>query len=146
MLGYYALVLAAIGSFVVALAHGVMVFIGASAYRYFGAGEQMAQMAEQGSLMPALVTTGLAVLFAIWGAYALSGAEIVRPLPLLRPSLVVIGSIYTLRGIALLVELGAQMNLFAWRGEVRPQDPWFSLLSLIIGVVYLVGTVWYKPR
>ena len=59
-------VLFAIGgglSFAVALLHIAIIFIGAPAYRYFGAGERMAQQAELGSWVPAIVTLVVAVVF-----------------------------------------------------------------------------------
>jgi hypothetical protein len=42
-----------------------------------GAGEQMAQMAEQGSMYPTYVTLAISVIIAIWGFYALSGADVI---------------------------------------------------------------------
>ena len=42
-------------------------------YRFFGAGEQMARMAERGEAYPTMVTLGIAAILAIWAAYALPG-------------------------------------------------------------------------
>jgi hypothetical protein len=139
------LLLASAGSFIVAIAHIVIIIRGASAYRYFGAGEQMAQMAERGSPAPALITGVLVCVFALWGYYPLTALGFATPLPFLRPALIVIGCIYTLRGLLVVVELAAWMNVFAWRDGVRPQDPWFSAVSLAIGVCFLWG-VWLMNR
>jgi hypothetical protein len=135
------LLLASAGSFIVAIAHIVIIFVGANAYRYFGAGEKMAQMAERGSPAPALITAALVCVFALWGYYPLTAMGFSKPLPLLRPALIVIGCIYTLRGLLVVVELAARMNVFTFRDGVRPQDPWFSAASLAVGICYLWG-VW----
>ena len=97
------LVAGSIFSFAVAILHIAIIFGGAPAYRYFGAGEEMAQMASSGSVLPALATLLIAVIFALWGLYALSGAGVIRHLPLLRTGLVFIASIYTLRGIGIIL-------------------------------------------
>jgi hypothetical protein len=93
--------LAGLSSACVAVFHLVVVFVGAPAYRYFGAGERMAQLAEQGSPVPALVTVGLTLVFVVWALYAFSGAGLVRRLSLLRTSLIAIGLVYALRGLLL---------------------------------------------
>jgi hypothetical protein len=93
--------LAGVSSAGVALLHLVIPAVGAPAYRYFGAGERMARMAERGLARPTLITLGLALVFAVWAAYAFSAAGLIRRLPLLRPALLVIGVIYTLRGVLL---------------------------------------------
>ena len=125
-------------SFAIALLHIVIIFIGAPAYRYFGAGEEMACQAEAGLLIPAAVTLVIALVFTIFGLYAWSGAGVIRPLPLLAIGLVVISAIYTLRGLAVIGQLIAAAKATGdveWRGIV------FSLVSLITGVIYLLGTL-----
>jgi hypothetical protein len=128
-------VLGAVGSFAVSMLHLWIAWKGASAYRFFGAGEAMALMAEKASPIPALVTLVIALVFAVFGWYALAAARLVAALPLQATVLWSIGSIYTLRGLAVLVELA-----MLWRGrKVPPQNPWFSLASLSIGLVHLWG-------
>ena len=70
-------------------------------YRFFGAGEAMAQAAERGEAYPALLTLAIAAVLAIWAAYAFAGAGLIRRLPLMRTALVAITAIYLLRGAAL---------------------------------------------
>ncbi|MDQ3754533.1 MAG: hypothetical protein M3371_07370 [Acidobacteriota bacterium] len=125
-------------SFVVALLHVVIIFIGAPAYRYFGAGEDMATAAEAGLAFPALLTFVLVAVFAIWGFYGLSGAGVIRRLPLLKIALILIGAVYTLRGVAVFQQL---FRIAASSAEVTPREIVFSLFSLIIGLAYLTGTV-----
>ncbi len=124
-------------SFVVALLHLVIIFVGAPAYRYFGAGEDMATAAESGSAFPAMVTLALVAVFTIWGMYAFSGAGVIRRLPLLRIALLLIGAIYTLRGIAVIQQI---FQIVTSSEQVEPREVMFSLVSLVIGLAYLVGT------
>ena len=103
-------------------------------YRFFGAGEEMAVMAEQGSMTPTLLTLGIAAILAVWAAYAFSGAGLLPRLPLLRTGLVVISAIYLLRGLALIPAL--VLN----GASVMPFILWSSLIVLVYGIAYAVGT------
>jgi hypothetical protein len=136
--GRIALLLAAGGSLGVAALHVAIPLIGTEAYRFFGA-PNMAEIVEAGvALRAALITFSLAAIFAVWGLYALSGAGVLRRLPLLRLGLLVIGGIYTLRGLLLIQEIIASIQ-----GKMRePQYfMWFSVVSLVIGIFYLTGTI-----
>ncbi len=73
---------------------------GADWYRFFGLGELAASQVEQGLFKPHALTFVLAVTLIIWGCYAFSGAGFLKRLPLLKPSLVWITIIFSLRGIA----------------------------------------------
>ncbi|HWN41645.1 MAG TPA: hypothetical protein VNW71_05455, partial [Thermoanaerobaculia bacterium] len=52
-------------SVAIAALHVEIVFFGAPAYRYFGAGEDMARQAEAGSFVPAAMTLAIAAVFAV---------------------------------------------------------------------------------
>ena len=133
------LILGGILSFAVALLHVVIIFIGAPAYRYFSAGEDMATAAESGSAFPVLLTLFLAAIFAVWGFYGLSGAGVVRRLPLLKIALILIGAVYTLRGVGIFQQL---FQIAASSAEATAtREIVFSLVSLIIGLAYLFGTI-----
>ncbi len=135
-----ALILGGVLSVVAALLHIACIIGGPDWYRFFGAGEAMATMAEQGSITPALLTLGIAAVLAIWAAYAFSGAGLLPRLPLLRTGLVVISAIYLLRGLALLPALVIN------RGEVIPFVLWSSLIVLVYGLAYAIGTWVAWPR
>jgi hypothetical protein len=127
------LVVGAILSGLAALIHVGCIYFGAAWYRFFGAGEQMASMAEAGSWTPGLLTAGVAIVLGIWALYALSGAGAVRRLPLLRTALCVITGVYLLRGLVVLPVAFLQPELataFAW---------WSSAICLVFGIVHLVG-------
>ncbi|HZP65719.1 MAG TPA: hypothetical protein VFB32_05365, partial [Rudaea sp.] len=85
-----------------ALLHIGCIVFGAPWYRFFGAGERMAQLAAAGSAFPAVVTACIATVLMVWAVYALSGAGVIARLPLLKPVLLVITGIYLLRGAAVL--------------------------------------------
>lgn len=137
-MGNQLLKLGGVLSFAVALLHVVIIFVGAPAYRYFGAGEEMARGAESGSAFPAVLTLVLAAVFAIWGFYGLSGAGIIRRLPLLKIALIIVGAVYTLRGAAVFQQL---FQIATSAAEVAPREIVFSLVSLVIGLAYLIGTI-----
>lgn len=129
-----ALVIGGLLSVVASLLHIGCIIGGPDWYRFFGAGEQMATMAEQGSMTPTLLTLGIAVILAIWAAYAFSGAGLLPRLPLLRTGLVTISAIYLLRGLALIPALIIN------RGNVMPFVLWSSLIVLVYGLAYAIGT------
>lgn len=129
------LIVAAALSAVAALLHVAIVFGGAPWYRFFGAGENMASAAEAGRAYPAIVTLGIALVLALWAAYALSGAGLLAPLPLLKWCLAAITAVYLLRGLAIL-----PLFVFA-RGQATPFLIWSSVICIGYGVVHLVGTV-----
>lgn len=117
-----------------ALLHIGVIAGGPDWYRFFGAGEGMAILAERGSIRPTLITLGIAAVLAIWAAYAFSGAGLLPRLPLLRTGLVVISAIYLLRGLVLVPAL-----VLNW-GGVTPFVLWSSLIVLAYGIAYAVGT------
>jgi len=98
----------------------------------------MATAAESGSAFPALMTLFLAAIFAIWGFYGLSGVGVIRRLPLLKIALILIGAVCTLRGVAVFQQL---FQIFASSVAVAPREIVFSLVSLIIGLAYLIGAI-----
>lgn len=130
------LILAGSLSIIVGIAHIAMIFVGAPAYRYFGAGEPMAKMAEDGSKFPGILTFCMALIFMLWGFYGFSGAGIIRPLPLQSTALSIIAAIYTLRGLGFIVQISMRMKA----QTVPTRDLVFSLISLLIGSAFLIGT------
>ena len=116
------------------LLHLAVIAGGPSWYRFFGAGEGMARMAEQGALTPTLVTIGIATVLAVWAAYAFAGAGLIPRLPLMRTALVLISAVYLLRGLVLIPVLIVNP------GGVLPFVLWSSLIVLVYGVCYAVGT------
>jgi hypothetical protein len=129
------LVGAALPSFMVAGLHLWIIAVGAPAYRYTGAGQTMVRLAEAGSPIPALVTSGAAVLFVLAGLYPLSVAGWIPRLPLATAALVCIAAVYTLRGLVLISQLSDT--------RLPTRELVFSATSLSIGLLYIVATVAY---
>ena len=134
------LVIGASLSAVAALLHVGIILGGAPWYRFFGAGERMASVAAAGRTYPAVVTSGIAMVLALWSAYALSGAGIIEPLPQLKLALVLITGIYMVRGLAIIALLS-----FA-RAKSTPFLVWSSLVCLFYGVVHLLGLMQVWPQ
>ena len=118
-----------------ALLHVGCIVFGASWYRFFGAGEGMARLAEAGSWRPTFITSGIALVLVVWSLYALSGAGVIPKLPVLRLALCVITGIYLLRGVA-----GFGLAVFAPGRNGLAFWYWSSAICLAIGAVHLVGT------
>lgn len=121
--------------------HLAIIVGGAPWYRFFGAGEAMAAMAEAGHWYPTVLTIGIAIVLATWSLYAFSGAGFVRALPLLRPALIAIAGVYLLRGLVLVPVL------LRSGGDVPPFWWWSSIICLGFGLVHLIGLVqiWSRP-
>ena len=130
-----ALILGAGLSAIAAALHVAIVIGGSSWYRFFGAGEQFASAAAKGRRWPAIITLGIACMLGLWAAYALSGAGVIRPLPFLKLALVLITSLYLLRGLVLVPAL-----LFA-RSSVTPFVFWSSAICIGYGGFHLLGLV-----
>jgi hypothetical protein len=126
-------------SAVAALLHFACIFFGPSWYRFFGAGERVAQLSAAGRIGPAVVTTGIAGMLMLWAIYAASGAGVIPKLPLIRTALCAITGVYLLRGLSgfvLAFVAPGERSVAFWC--------WSSLVCLAIGTLYLVGTrqVW----
>lgn len=102
---------------------------------YFGAGDELV------SDPTLLLVAGLVVtmLFAIAGLYGLSGAGIIRRLPLLRTGIIVITLVYLYRGILFIPQLLATIGTTPSPEPVPLQYLLSSLSFLIIGLFFLVG-------
>jgi hypothetical protein len=134
--GRVLLLVAAGCSAAVALLHVAILLMGASWYRWFGA-PSLAEQIERGSVLgPAVLTLAVAAVFVVWAGYGLSGAGVVRRLPLLRIVLYTIALIYLLRGSQIVLEVPA-----AVRGKVPARFAVFSAYSALAGLVYLLGAI-----
>ncbi len=131
------LILAALLNFGFALLHIVIIGIGSPAYLYFGAAD-MAQRSAQGSWVPALVTWGLTAVLLVFGLDALAGAGVIRGLPFVQAGVVVIGGVYTLRGLVVVLDL---VRLSRGAGYPERQAV-FSAVALGVGLLYLAGAFW----
>jgi hypothetical protein len=134
------LIAGAICSGVAALLHLGCIIFGGDWYRFFGAGEQMAQMAGAGQIYPTIVTSVIVIVLSVWSLYALSGAGIIFRLPLLRTGLCVIASIYLLRAVAFfpLMKMFPDNSILFWVIS--------SSICFMFGLLYLIGTMQSWPH
>lgn len=132
-------------SLMAAATHVAIIVGGPDWYRWFGAGEEMAKMAERGELYPALVTALIAAVLAIWGLYAFSAAGLIRRLPLMKTALVVITAIYLFRGLAGLFGVALVGSVDSpYLNELQKEATFIwisSLICLVFGAAYLFGTL-----
>jgi hypothetical protein len=115
-------------------------------YRFFGAGEPMARLAERDSPTPALYAFAIAAVLCGWSAYAFSGSGALPRFPFLRPILVAICAVYLLRAAA----LPALLIYATGPGRSASFMVWSSVIVLVYGVVHAIGisTSWadLKPH
>ncbi|MGK7295924.1 MAG: hypothetical protein ACNS61_08885 [Candidatus Wenzhouxiangella sp. M2_3B_020] len=132
------LTVAGLLSLAAGLLHFAIILGGPDWYRFFGAGEVMAQLAEQGHGYPAVITSAIATILIGWGLYAFSGAGLIRRLPFLRTCLILITGVYLLRGLA-----GLILPLVSDHPQIEMRSPefwlWSSLLCLVFGAVHVSG-------
>lgn len=130
-------------SVMASLIHIAIIIGGAEWYRFFGAGEQMARLAESGSPYPALVTTGIAAILLVWGLYAYSAAGLLLKLPFIRFVLSLVTFIYLARGLA-----GITLPFVSQHPIILQQSLSFWLISSTIciafGLTYLAGLIRYQ--
>ncbi len=123
-----------------ALLHLAIIAGGPAWYRFFGAGERMARMAAWGHPYPALLTAAIAGALGVAALYGLSGAGVVRPLPLLRPVLALVAGVFLARGL-----LGIPVVLLApgpYAAELRGRMVFMAVTSavcVVLGACYAAG-------
>lgn len=134
------LIFAAVSIAVAAALHFSCIFIGAPAFRFLGAGEAIAKMAERGHWYPTFIAFVIGMLLSTWAAYALSGAGITPRLPLTPYALLIIAIILLARAIG--------FTLLKPLFPGNSQAFWFlsSSICLVIGLAFLVGAIglWSK--
>jgi hypothetical protein len=127
------LIIGSVGSAIAALAHLGCIIFGGDWYRFFGAGEQMAKMADAGHWYPTVVTSIIVLVLSLWCLYGLSGAKIIFRLPLLKLGLIVISLVYLVRGVAFfaIVPMFPENSFTFWLVS--------SGICLTMGILYSVG-------
>ena len=107
-------------------------------YRFFGAGEQMVLMAEQGSWQPTIITLVIFSVLSLWSAYAFSAAGLIIRLPFIRLALSLITLVYLVRGLA-----GFTLMSFTLKNNPMGRSPefwlWSSLICLTFGIIHAIG-------
>jgi hypothetical protein len=125
-------------SALISLLHVILSLKPALFYRLINLNKESASgpISGNGLSIAALI---LALFFAIWAFYAFSGAGLIKPLPLLRRVLIAIGIVYILRSFFLPFEVSMVLT----KGHPF-QFVVYSAISLVTGLLYLVGTLWKR--
>lgn len=111
--------------FLAAAMHVGIVLGGPAWYRFFGAGERMARMAERGHPWPTLITLAIAAALCGFGVYSMTAGGWFPTLPFPREALIAITALYALRAAAPLLLLPVMTSL---------RTPFMVGSSLICGV------------
>jgi hypothetical protein len=128
------LILAGVLSFCAAIFQAVIAFVPEWSAA-FGAGDALV------SNPPLLLTLGLlvALVLVIFGLYGLSGAGVIRRLPLLRIGLLVIGLLYSMVGINFIFQVLAMLGILPSAGTLPLDQLLVSFGALVAGLAYLIG-------
>jgi hypothetical protein len=129
----FLLILAGVLSFCAAIFQAVIGFV-PDWSAAFGAG-------ALASNPPLLLTLALlvALLLVIFGLYGLSGAGVIRRLPLLRLGLLAIGLLYSLVGINFIFQVLAMLGILPSAGPIPIHIVLVSFGAFVAALAYLIG-------
>ena len=131
--GISLLLLAAIVAFSTALAHLSCIFFGAECYSAQMAPKFIVESAQQGTIVAPIGAILAAILFIIPGFYALSAAQIIRKLPLLKLGIYTIAGLCVIRGL-LPIQLWLRKP-----DKVTDIVLYIGIVWLVVGLFYLFG-------
>ena len=97
---------------------------------------------------PLLLASGILVtlLLVLFGLYGLSGACVIRRLPLLRFGLFLIGFLYCLVGINFIFQVLALLGILPSGGPIPIHIVLISFGALVAGLAYLIGLAVHWKR
>ncbi|RYV01685.1 hypothetical protein SOPP22_15085 [Shewanella sp. OPT22] len=121
--GKLALIIPATMAFMVAVAHLSCLYFGEQCYRAQMAPDFLVESARQGTWLAPVLNVIISALFIILGFYALSAAQIIRQLPLLRFVIIFVSVVSVIRGLL-------------------PIQLWIRKPELVSSVVLVVGVAW----
>lgn len=123
-----------------ALLHLLIIAGGPDWYRFFGAGEALAQLAAQGDSYPAVITAAIAGMLLVWAIYAWAGAGLMLVLPLQKTVLALVSVVFFGRALLGLWLVHAPLMPAFAELQQRPLFLWVtSLLCLGLAACYGVG-------
>ena len=100
--GAFLLISVAALALLTALSHMSCIVLGPECYRAQMAPESLIELSKSAPWRAALETTLVSLLFVATAVYCLSGAGVIRKVPLLKPAIITISVLCTLRGLATL--------------------------------------------
>ena len=130
----YLLIFAGVLSFCAAIFQAVIAFVPEWSAA-FGAGDALV---TNPSLLLALGLL-VALVLVIFGLYGLSGAGVIRRLPLLRLGLLAIGLLYGLVGINFIIQVLVMLGILPSAGPLPIHKLLVSFGALVAALAYLIG-------
>ena len=127
-----------------ALLHIAIMFGGPDWYAFFGAPSGLVELARIGHPRAAISCMVIASFLFVLAAYAFSGANVIRRLPLLRPVLAMIGLVLIARGALFIPMILWRPDSLARICDCRSVDTFIvvtSVLCLAMGASYLFGAL-----
>ena len=131
-----------------ALLHIAIMFGGPDWYAFFGAPSGLVELARIGHPRAAISCLVIASFLFILAAYAFSGANVIRRLPLLRPVLAMIGLVLIARGALFIPMILWKPDSLARICDCGSVDMFIvvtSVLCLAMGASYLFGALQKSP-
>lgn len=122
--------------FLLAILHAVIGFSPGLSF-YFGAPEALVQ--NKYALIG--VCFLVAMILAVFGLYALSGAGRIPALPCLNQVLVIISGIFIFRGLIGIPEFLVVMGVIKTSIPIAPRFVFFSMVSLLEGIFFITGVI-----
>ncbi len=120
-----------------ALAHLVCIIGGPRWYLFMGAPPQLVEAAARGDAKLGIMTAVIAIIVFGWAAYAFSAAGLIRLLPLTKLALIAISLVLFARGTSYFLA----PLWHGWRPDLSPTFlVWSSLICLIMGLCFMIGT------
>ena len=125
--------IAGIINFILSLGHLASLIRARQVFEAGGVGKEMAELSQIHPSLPYLLTVMVAIVLFVFGLYAFSADGRIRKLPLLKPVIFGIASLFILRTFMGIAEM-------IFRGGVHiPLELCYSSGSLAIGLLYLLG-------
>lgn len=127
-----------------ALLHIAIMFGGPDWYAFFGAPSGLVELARIGHPRAAISCLVIATFLFVLAAYAFSGANVIRRLPLLRPVLAIIGLVLFARGALFIPMILWRPDSLSRICDCRSVDTFIvvtSILCLAMGISYAAGAV-----
>lgn len=118
----------------IAALHVVGLLWAETMFQITGIGKEMVELSAVHVSLPYVLTIVVAVVFFVFGIYALSAAGKWKPLPLLKPAIFAIAGIYLLRGIG-------ELLVDSLNGTNSASEALYSFLAIGIGLLFLVGGI-----
>lgn len=117
-----------------AIWHLLCIFGGPSWFAFARAPQAIIESAQQGTLLAPLGTIVVAGLMFACTLFAFSAVGLIRKVPLLKPALITIASLCTLRGLIAIPFLITQTGIDVW--EIVASTVWFY-----VGICFIVGSI-----